>query len=425
MIKIFLPLLLIALSAPLAATEFNFDIPGNISLQGEIAALETAVPPAPPASDPAVSTAAGKEWTVMVFMNGKNDLEGYALRDMNEMEMAGSTDKVNIVVELGRMAGYSSADGNWAGSRRYLVQKDDAPDKITSPVLQKLGRVDMGDCRNLVRFINWAKAAYPAKKYMLIVWNHGTGWDKAASPGSDKGISYDHETGNYINTPQLGWALRAAGKVNVYASDACLMQMVEVAYELKDAAQYIVGSEEAEYGGGYPYDKILAALIAKPSMGAKSAGRLIVNAYAAHYKALGKIYTHSLIRTAALPGFLALVNDFADAMLLTWDKSLVRNVVRNTRSYYQWDNRDMAHFAALMAVHGDDAAIRAKAAAVRSYITDSLVVHNRASAGGYEQSHGIAAYLPLNYYKGGYADLAWAKASKWDEFFFWYMGLGY
>lgn len=36
------------------------------------------------------------EWTVMVFLNGKNNLEKSALRDVNEMEMAGSTDKVNI-----------------------------------------------------------------------------------------------------------------------------------------------------------------------------------------------------------------------------------------------------------------------------------------------------------------------------------------
>jgi len=53
-----------------------------------------------------------KEWTIMVFINGKNNLEQYGLKDVNEMEMVGSGDKVNVVVELARIKGYSSADGN-------------------------------------------------------------------------------------------------------------------------------------------------------------------------------------------------------------------------------------------------------------------------------------------------------------------------
>jgi len=65
-----------------------------------------------------------KEWTVMVFVNAKNNLESYGLKDVNEMEMVGSTDKVNIIAELGRISGYSSEDGDWTGCRRLYVTKD-------------------------------------------------------------------------------------------------------------------------------------------------------------------------------------------------------------------------------------------------------------------------------------------------------------
>lgn len=62
-----------------------------------------------------------------------------------------------------------------------------------------------------------------------------------------------------------------------------------------------------------------------------------------------------------------------------------------------------------------------------NFITGELVLVNRTrdSQGGwdgpkeYSLAKGIAAYFP-NYGLGaGYSDLAWAKASQWDEFVTW------
>ncbi|MCK4935205.1 MAG: hypothetical protein KAR84_00005, partial [Elusimicrobiales bacterium] len=156
-----------------------------------------------------------KEWTIMIFKNAKNNLERYGLKNVNEMEMIGSSDKVNIVVELGRMEGYDSFEGDWIGSRRYLILKDNNTDAVTSPIVQDLGKVDMGDWKHLVDFGKWAKANYPAKKYMLIVWNHGTGWIKNTKSIKNKGLSYDEETDNHFTTPQLGMALNEIGKIDV------------------------------------------------------------------------------------------------------------------------------------------------------------------------------------------------------------------
>ena len=39
------------------------------------------------------------EWTILAFMNAKNNLEASGLADLNEMELAGSSDKVNIVAQ--------------------------------------------------------------------------------------------------------------------------------------------------------------------------------------------------------------------------------------------------------------------------------------------------------------------------------------
>jgi len=366
---------ILATVSTLVSAAVTFDTPNKTTIQQEISALELSIPAAP--APEKASGKVDKEWTIMVFINAKNNLEKYGMLDMNEMEMVGSTDKVNVVTELGRINGYDSSDGNWISSRRYLVKKDANMSKIVSPIVQELGKVDMGDYNHLIDFVNWAKTNYPAKKYMLIVWNHGSGWDKGGRQRIEKGISYDDETGNHITTPQLGMALKAMGKIDVYGSDACLMQMPEVIYEIKDNVTYVVGSEETEPGDGYTYNTFLAPVVAKPTMGAEELGKVTVNAYADHYN--GQDHTQSLVKVAAMPQFLTLMNGFAEAMMAAGDKAVVKTAISNAQSYAVSDNHDIAHFAQLMAASTKDAQVTVARQAAEQ-IADFLLTGKRTHA---------------------------------------------
>jgi len=269
---------LVATASTLVSAEIKFDTPNKTSLQQEISNLEFNVPAPVASADRSASSS--KEWTIMVFVNGKNNLEPFALKDMNEMEQVGSSDKVNVVVEAGLISGYGSLP--WTGTARFLMKKDSDTNKVTSPALSNLGKVDMGNYQSVIDFVNWAKQTYPAKHYMLVIWNHGAGWLKSATPGTTRGISYDDETNNHINTPQMGQILKAVGHLDVYGSDACLMQMPEVDYEIRNYVDYIVGSEETEPGDGYTYNTFLGPIVANPTMGALEVGKQAVNAYADH-----------------------------------------------------------------------------------------------------------------------------------------------
>ena len=415
--KISAALALITSVSTLVSASINFDAHNKTSIMQEIAALEVAVPAAP-----APERAAGKsdkEWTIMVFVNGKNNLEEYALTDMNEMEMVGSSDKVNIVTEVGRIAGYDTTDGDWISTHRYLVQKDSDMTKVASPVLQDLGKTDMGDYNSVIAFVNWAKTNYPARKYMLIIWNHGSGWDKSVEAGVTKGISYDDETDNHITTPQMGQIFKAVGKIDVYGSDACLMQMPEVVYEIKDNVSYVVGSEETEPGDGYTYNDFLAPVIAKPAMTPEELGKVAVAAYSDHYQKVKQTYTQSLVNTSAMVQFAAVMSDFATAMINSNDKATVKASIAKAQAYEVSDNHDIAHFATLMAAASKDANVKAKAQAVANYVKNNLVVYSRQY--GLNGSTGIAGYMPGYYYNSDYNNLAWASATKWDEFIAWYL----
>ncbi len=402
----------------------NFDEPKANNFPDEISNATAAIPlPAAPEMGKTKPSSV-KEWTIMVFVNGKNNLEKFAFMNINQMEKIGSSDKVNIVVQLGRMNTYDHSDGKWVGTRRYLIKKGSKPKGIYSPVVQDIGKVDMGSYQTATDFGKWAKATYPANHYMFIIWNHGAGWIKSnKSAGIEKGISYDDETNNHINTPQMGQILKDMGGVDVYGSDACLMQMAEVDYEIKDYAQIIVGSEETEPGDGYTYDTFLGPIVANPAMSAEDVAKTAVNAYADHYVTLGQGSTQSYVKSAAIPGLLSAVNEFAYAITTAGEKDLAKKAMGAAQAYAYPENKDLYNFTQLVVAETTDAAVKDKGNALMGYISNTLVGLNRATSGeggDYTNSHGIAIYMPPSAPADGYMDLAWAKYSNWDEFIGWY-----
>ncbi|MCX5792549.1 MAG: clostripain-related cysteine peptidase [Elusimicrobia bacterium] len=378
------------------------------------------VVPAPASPETGGKPSEAKEWTIIIYLNGKNELEPNAFLNLNQMEMAGSSDKVSIVVEFGRMAVYGPPNGGWKSTRRYLIKKDDDTRNFTSPVVQDIGRTDMGDYKNVIAFGNWAKAAYPASHYMLIIWNHGSGWEKSFKAGAARGISYDAETRNHITTPQMGMLLKEIGGVDVYGSDACLMQMAEVDYELKDYAQYIVGSEETEPSDGYSYDTFLAPLIAYPAMTPEELGRLAVDSYSDYYVQQNKDVTQSLVRSAAIGDLLKLSDDFTAAVIASGDKALVKKAVNEAQSYSTSANKDLFDFVDIIVKGTGSAAVAQKGRDLQAHISKNLVTHNRFVNDSCAGSHGIAVYLPGYDFNTDYKELAWAMASRWDEFINWY-----
>ena len=430
----------VSLFASIAAAGVDFDR-GSADIRAQIGDMAVPAPSAPEAAGADKSLGSwlgglfGKtdakgpaEWTIMVFGNGKNDLEPYLLKDMNEMEKIGSTDKVNIIVEAGRIDGYDTSDGDWKGVRRYRMTKDNDTTKISSKMLADLGNVDMGNYQSVIDFANWAKQAYPARHYMLILWNHGAGWTKGGQRIITKGISYDEQSGNHINTPQFGLIMKALGKTDVIGTDACLMNMAEVNYEIKDYVDYIVASEETEPGDGYTYDLFLGPVVARPTMSAMEVGKAAVKGYGDHYDSIGQGYTQSLVKASEMSRLPALTDAFGAAVMAAGEKELAKTSRDATISFAYDENKDLGDFVSRVIAGTKSDDVKLKGQALLDFITKNLVLYNRNrdDKGGYWSgpkqytlAKGIAAYFPKAALGAGYTDLAWAKASQWDEFTLW------
>jgi hypothetical protein len=418
MIKI--GILSLFLSANSGFAEIDFDSGKGINIKEVTASVETPAVSSPKAIE---SKDATKEWTVMVFVNGKNNLESYALKDVNEMEMVGSSDRVNIIAEVGRINGYSSADGDWKGCKRFYVTKDNDTNKINSNAVLTTSKCDMGSWEYMVDFVNWTKKNYPSKKYVLIIWNHGSGWDKGGdiTAITEKGISYDDETGNNINTPQMRMALEKVGGVNILGMDACLMQMAEVAYEIKDYSDYVVASEETEPGDGYTYNTWLDPLVKEPTMDAKKLSVAMVNSYGDHYQSVNQGGTQSSISSKSLAQFTSLTNSFIDALIKGNDLPNAKSARDRAQKFYYSTNKDIYHFVKLVVDSTQVSDVKVKGQALLDFMKTNLIAHNRAVGSGYSNAYGIAGYLPTSY-TTSYDSLSWAKDSKWDDLIKWING---
>jgi len=227
--------------------------------------------------------AAQKEWTMLVFLNGNNNLDSFGTTNLKQMETVGSTNDINVVVQW--------ASESTDTTKRMLITKGSGS-AVTSPVVQSLPRVDMGDYQQLVEFVRWGVQNYPAKHYFIDIWNHGGGWHRSGKNGGmvlkPFDISYDELSGHSISTPQLGMAMAEAAKiighkVDLYASDACLMAMGEIAYEVADSVEIFAGSEETEPGRGWPYDTFLKRWAKNASASALDVGKMLTEEYTQSY----------------------------------------------------------------------------------------------------------------------------------------------
>jgi len=240
--------------------------------------------------------AEGDAWTVMVYLDGDNNVESYAAMDLEELEVTGSSADVNIVVLWDPLSGPANL--------LYVNQG-------SSTTLAPWGEVNMGDPATLTRFITDAKTLYPATRNALVMWNHGGGimglcWDDTSS--SDK-----------LTMAELRSGIANAGMAfDVLVFNACVMATAEVAHQVQGYASYVVFSQENMYALGFPYDVVAADLLADSAMNGRTMALMMAQDYTNYYISIGYSgVTISVYDMAYLTTVSGAVKTFASAMTST------------------------------------------------------------------------------------------------------------
>jgi hypothetical protein len=383
----------------------------------------------------------------MVWIAGDNDLESFGAKDLAEMRRVGSTDDVDVVVQFDRMGD--------ARTRRFHVGKGAQPD---GDLVAELGETNTGDPAVAIDFFRWAIERYPAERLMGVIWNHGSGIDETdvyrrgippgLGPGQaraavigrhrpplfrstvvesarDRAIAYDDTSRDFLDNLELESVLatvkRQTGRVvDVLGFDACLMNMVEIAYQLKGTARVVVGSEEIEPGNGWPYDRLLKSLTETPTMPAEALAGLVVDHYVASYQS-GSI-TQSALDLEALDGTSAAVDGLAKALIAAIKKpaeyAAVTKALNAVQRFEMPDYVDLGHLCKEVAKRSRAAAVKAAAKAAQASLTGSggLVLASKRKGSKVANASGVAIYFPKGPVSKTYARLRFAKSTAWRRF---------
>lgn len=246
------------------------------------------------------------EWTVLLYMCG-SDLEtnagmaSYNLHEIMASPQPTSTmvvddethtfahvpvpSKVNVLVETGGAKRWHNGgeDDPWgldiASDRlqRYALSHEQNEEGFYPLVLTDEQPLrSMGDPQTLVDFIRWGTERYPAKKVMLVLWDHGSG---------GLGLTIDEVFGgDMLYLYELGEALEASGvHFEAILMDACLMASLETAQTIAPYADWMIASEELVSGYGTAFRRWFQALFQNPGCDGGNLGSVICDVTEAKY----------------------------------------------------------------------------------------------------------------------------------------------
>lgn len=365
-----------------------------------------------------------KKWTVLVYMDGDNNLSRYSSKDIREMMGAGSGDAMNIVVLWDNDP---DQDVQGAANRHgyYYVERDGVT------LMKDTGEVNMGSPKTAKDFIAYAVKNFPADRYLWIWWNHGGAVDRAFSM---KGVCWDDtNSGDHLSETEQKEVMtyfkeQAGKKIDIVGFDACLMATAEIAYQYRDVASYLVASEQSEPGDGWDYS-FLSKISSTPAVTAQTLAKHIATCYKKYYqKVEEEDVTISVLNLAKAAAFARSLDDFAaSAMAGGASGAAYRTLSKGLPMFgFYSDGERNCYFTKdlygyLRAVRGSSkvpAAVRTKAEASMKLLTDKKLIVSEWHGSAWEDgAFGLA--VTLKFATAAYRKLDLCADTRWDEFLNW------
>ncbi len=414
--------------------------------------------PALAASRPQPSDRPQKEWTVLLYLNGNNALANQAISTLKQMEFVGSDDRMDFVAQVGRAASpLDRFSKDWSGVRRYHIEHNGKEfstgeiikgtlmgflpgqtRKIQSPVVQDLGKADMGSSQTLEDFLKWGIKNYPARHYMVVMMGPSTGVS---------GMMKDQTTGHEMKVPDLGRALAGAHeetgrKIDVLSINGSATNTMELAYELREDVGYLVGSQGVQAGTGMP----LAMMTNEMKKANEEEGQDALT-MARYMTLMNSMASTSSVFSSTIS---AIDLEKMDGVKKAWDglarelvaasvpADKIRELLDKTQDFqgksknqaYQ-NSRDACHFAQLVQADPDLQAPRIQAAARSAVETIQGALVGDAATGKHDKNaHGMSIFGPTQYgffrpdgtpipkdfsREADYDRTAFAADTQWDE----------
>jgi hypothetical protein len=242
-----------------------------------------------------------KKWTIMVYLGGDNNLTPYCISVLQQLETVKDNEDVRVL---------ACFDSNtpWPKGSRYLaincrrsslnnglnweihndlIPPEDREHRFKPPDFCMEKRFPQGHqlrtgvAAGLKRFIRWSmKENRNSDRFMLILYGHGpliAGKTFLAKENPESSLRLDEL--KEVLSHHFGPGKR---KLDILACQNCVMNGLETAYELRDQVDHMIGSQGLVLAAGWPYDKLMHAVVKDPDAPTKNICNELLKACARH-----------------------------------------------------------------------------------------------------------------------------------------------
>lgn len=274
--------------------------------------------------------------TTLVYILGNNTLSNNANIDLAELVSAArnNTFKGTLLCFF---------DDRQPGATLYKIDKNGK-----SIIKQYPAGYKTATAESIKEAMNIAKTEYPAPGYGLVLWSHGSGWLPSnaynymrsrfrslnyplVKNASEDSKAFGQDGSDWLELSDIKASLNDH-ELDFLIFDACYMGEIEVFYELRNKADYIIGSPAEILSDGFPYEKVTPMFFEK-----NPSAKDMASAYFDHYNSKTG-WMKSATITAVNTQYL---NVLAESVKKTYSTNLknIQNLTRSEMQYFDRYNR--------------------------------------------------------------------------------------
>jgi hypothetical protein len=390
-----------------------------------------------------ISSSFARQWTILLYCDADSYLDLAGVNDLNELELAGSTPEVAIIVLLDRN-GFNDTHLYYVNyDPQGLPGGDDS--NIISTVIDTLApwmatEEDMGNPNTLKDFLLWGMRTYPSEHYLLSIWDNGMGIFKKTGNEQVKGECWDDHggiPGEYIDLRELKEVLDSAyivngnKKIDIVGHDTCLLGQIEMFYQMAPFVKIGIASESWEPREGWDYEHSFKDLVLNPFMPAETLAAKIVNYTVDSYLPNEFSNTQAAVNLDSLKSaFMPIFNDFAISLymnmysydsVITEARSMAENYYdyHYAPSYAYAPNFELYHFAKILSQNkATPPDLRSKAFWLMYVYSKTVIAAKHGPRQPY--ASGFTIWFPDDYetnpHKQDYLTKIDFSSEYWDEF---------
>ncbi len=380
-----------------------------------------------------------RDWTIMIYLAGDNNLSDEMIWALKEMYRVGIDCNCHVAAQ------FDPSAINFSPRRYYLDKLAHDLDSTSCDVdgileldaLRKtlasdgsepdLNQENSANPLVLSGFLDQVLRDMKAEHHMLILSGHGS--------GAMGGLLEDHNPYGRLTLPSLGRALSVVHgslhgkKIDILGLDSCTMGMVEVAHEVRDNVEYLVGAEGFVRNTGWPYHRLLESL--RRRLQPPQLAEEIVNNYFHYYSdflAADVSTDQSVVHIGAESWDDCLIHEMSGlSQSLCSELGKAKNdTVRNALVLAHWEAQsfnneqhvDLYDFCERLTHYLPESAygrIRNHCGAIRTN-WQRIVPLSTHSGPLYQYAHGLSIYFPWSEVPLQYKNLAFARETGWDRF---------